>query len=63
MLKAKKKELLTLAADAGSVGSRQETAAFYFPEKKGGGIVLEGDAAELADKLIHLLKEKTGVLA
>ena len=29
----------------------------------GGGLVLEGDAPELADKLIQLLKEKTGVLA
>ena len=63
IMKAKKKELLTLPANAGGVASRQETAAFYFPEKKGGGIVLEGDAADLADKLIHLLKEKTGVLA
>jgi len=63
IMKAKKKELLTLAPDAGGVGPRQETAAFYFPEKKGGGLVLEGDVPELADKLIQLLKEKTGVLA
>jgi electron transfer flavoprotein beta subunit len=63
IMKAKKKELLTLAPDAGGVGPCQETAACYFPEKKGGGLVLEGDVAELADKLIHLLKEKTGVLA
>lgn len=63
IMKAKKKELLTLAPDAGGVGPRQETAACYFPEKKGGGLVLEGDVPELADKLIQLLKEKTGVLA
>lgn len=63
IMKAKKKELLTLTPDAGGAGPRQETAACYFPEKKGGGLVLEGDVAELADKLIHLLKEKTGVLA
>lgn len=63
IMKAKKKELLTLAPDAGGVGPRQETAACYFPEKKGGGLVLEGDIPELADKLIQLLKEKTGVLA
>jgi electron transfer flavoprotein beta subunit len=63
IMKAKKKELLTLAADAGGVGSRQQTVACSFPEKKGGGLVLEGDVADLADKLIHLLKEKTGVLA
>ena len=63
IMKAKKKELLTLAADTGSIDTCQETAAFYFPERKGGGIVLEGDVPELADKLIQLLKEKTGVLA
>jgi electron transfer flavoprotein beta subunit len=63
IMKAKKKELLSLAPDTGGIAPRQETAAFYFPEKKGGGLVLEGDVAELADKLIQLLKEKTGVLA
>jgi electron transfer flavoprotein beta subunit len=63
IMKAKKKELLVLAPDAGGAGPRQETAACYFPEKKGGGLVLEGDVPELADKLIQLLKEKTGVLA
>jgi electron transfer flavoprotein beta subunit len=35
----------------------------YFPEKKGGGLVLEGDAGSLADQLIQILKDKTGVLA
>jgi electron transfer flavoprotein beta subunit len=63
IMKAKKKELLTMAPDAGGIGPRQETSAFYFPEKKGGGIVLEGDVPVLADKLIQLLKEKTGILA
>ncbi len=64
IMKAKKKELLTLPVpDMSSIGSHQETAAFYFPERKGSGIVLEGDLPDLADKLIHLLKEKTGVLA
>jgi electron transfer flavoprotein beta subunit len=62
-MKAKKKELLTIAPDMGGVTAGQETAACFFPEKKGGGLVLEGDAPELADKLIQLLKEKTGVLA
>ena len=63
IMKAKKKELLTIAPDMGGVTAGQETAACFFPEKKGGGLVLEGDAPELADKLIQLLKEKTGVLA
>ena len=35
----------------------------YFPEKKGGGLVLEGDVGQLADRLIQILKEKTAVLA
>ncbi len=63
IMKAKKKELLTIAPDVGSSAISQETAAFYFPEKKSGGLVLEGELPDLAEKLIHLLKEKTGVLA
>ena len=64
IMKAKKKELLSLpVADLLSVSAHQETTSVYFPEKKGGGLVLEGDAADLADQLITLLKEKTAVLA
>jgi electron transfer flavoprotein beta subunit len=64
IMKAKKKELLSLPVeDVLKVDSRQETAKIYFPEKKGGGLVLEGDAGELADRLIQILKEKTAVLA
>jgi electron transfer flavoprotein beta subunit len=64
IMKAKRKELLSLpVADLLKVDSRQETAKIYFPEKKGGGLILEGDVAELTDKLIQILKEKTGVFA
>ncbi len=64
IMKAKKKELLSLPVeDLLKVDSRQETAKIYFPEKKGGGLILEGDAPELVDKLIQILKEKTAVLA
>jgi electron transfer flavoprotein beta subunit len=64
IMKAKKKELLsTPIAELLKVESRQETAKMYFPEKKGGGLVLEGDAGDLADQLIKILKDKTGVLA
>lgn len=64
IMKAKKKELLSIdIADLLKVEPRQETMKMYFPEKKGGGLVLEGDAADLADQLIKILKEKTGVLA
>lgn len=62
IMKAKKKELLSIPP-AGAAELLQETANIFFPEKKGGGLVLEGDAPELADKLIQILKEKTGVLA
>jgi len=64
IMKAKKKELLSVAVqDLINVAPRVETVAMQLPEKKGGGLVLEGDAGELADKLIAILKEKTGVLA
>jgi electron transfer flavoprotein beta subunit len=64
IMKAKKKELLTVpVADLLKVSAVQETKTFYFPEKKGGGLILEGDITDLADKLIKILKEKTAVLA
>jgi len=64
IMKAKKKELLSLpVADLLNVSVHQETTALFFPEKKGGGLVLEGDLGDLADKLINILKEKTTVLA
>ena len=63
IMKAKKKELLAIDPDTGGIGASQETASCYFPEKKGSALVLEGDAPELADKLIQLLKDKTSVLA
>ncbi len=63
IMKAKKKELLSIPVqELLKVESRQETARMYFPEKKGGGLVLEGDAAALAEQLIKILKEKTAVL-
>jgi len=64
IMKAKKKELLSLpVTELLKVEGKQETAKISFPEKKGGGMVLEGDASDLADQLIMILKEKTGVLA
>ena len=64
IMKAKKKELLSLsAADLLKVEGKQETAKIYFPERKSGGLVLEGAAGDLADQLIQILKQNTGVLA
>jgi electron transfer flavoprotein beta subunit len=64
IMKAKKKELLTVpVAELLKTSAVQETKTIYFPEKKGGGLILEGDIGELADKLIKILKDKTAVLA
>jgi electron transfer flavoprotein beta subunit len=64
IMKAKKKELLSIAVgDLLQADPRQQTTMVYFPEKKGGGLVLEGDVAELADQLVKILKEKTSVLS
>ncbi len=64
ILKAKKKELLSIpVADLLKAENLGETTSLCFPQKKGSGLTLEGDASELADKLIKILKEKTVVLA
>lgn len=64
IMKAKKKELLsTPIAELLKVEGKQETARMYFPEKKGGGLVLEGDVGDLAEQLIRILKDNTAVLA
>jgi electron transfer flavoprotein beta subunit len=64
IMKAKKKELLSVeVADLLKVEERLATEKMYFPERKGGGLVLEGDVGDLADQLIRILKEKTAVLA
>lgn len=64
IMKAKKKEMIsTDIAELLKVDARQGTEKMYFPEKKGGGQILEGEPADLADQLIAILKEKTGVLA
>lgn len=63
IMKAKKKELITVPVqDLLKVDARQTTEKMFFPEKKSGGLILEGDVGNLADKLIAILKEKTTVL-
>lgn len=63
IMKAKKKELETLEVAALLLAeSRLATEKMYFPEKKGGGLVLEGDPGQLADQLLSILREKTAVL-
>ncbi|MBB5349288.1 electron transfer flavoprotein subunit beta/FixA family protein [Desulfoprunum benzoelyticum] len=64
IMKAKKKELLAVAAaDLSPADALLQTVKLTFPEKKGGGVFLEGDVGEVADRLIRILKEKTSVLA
>jgi len=64
IMKAKRKEMLSIPiSELLKVEGKQETAKLYFPEKKGGGLVLEGDVGDLTDQLIKILKDKTAVLA
>ena len=64
IMKAKRKELISVAVDELlKVEARQQTEKIYFPEKKGGGMILEGDPADLAEEVIQILKEKTSALA
>ena len=64
IMKAKKKELTSIpATDLLITEGRQHTEKMYFPEKTGGGLVLEGDVADLVNEVVRILKEKTGVLA
>jgi electron transfer flavoprotein beta subunit len=62
IMKAKKKELVTRSASEFlKVAPLAITRKMTFPERKGSGVVLEGDAAAAADQLIKILKEKTSV--
>ncbi|MFO7578402.1 MAG: electron transfer flavoprotein subunit beta/FixA family protein [Pelovirga sp.] len=64
IMKAKKKELLSIpVTDLHPGEPLQKTIRMALPEKRGGGLVLEGDPAQLADQLMRILKEKTTVLA
>lgn len=63
IMKAKKKEFVALpVAGLLSAEALAVTDRLYAPVKKGGGVVLEGDLAEMADKLVSILKEKTAVV-
>ena len=63
IMKARQKELLAFpVTDFLSEEPLTITERMYLPEKKGHGLVLEGDVKETADKLVAILKEKTTVL-
>lgn len=62
IIKAKKKELLSVAVgDLLKVEKLLGSETLYVPEKKGGGLILEGEIDTLADQLINVLKEKTSL--
>jgi electron transfer flavoprotein beta subunit len=62
ILKAKKKELLTLdVTQLLKVEPRLTTENLFFPEKKS-GLVLDGSPNQVADQLLGILREKTKVL-
>jgi len=64
IMKAKKKEMRTIPGEQlEKIAPRQQAVKMYFPAKKGGGLLLEGDSSELADQLLTIIKEKTSVLA
>jgi electron transfer flavoprotein beta subunit len=63
IMKAKKKELLEVPVASLLTGTPlTATEKLYAPVKKGGGVVLEGDMGEMADRLLAILKDKTAVL-
>lgn len=63
IMKVKKKELLEFSPDDFATGEALVvTERMYLPEKKGAGLVLEGEAEEVAGKLVGVLREKTSVL-
>ncbi|MBV5319471.1 MAG: electron transfer flavoprotein subunit beta/FixA family protein [Chlorobium phaeobacteroides] len=60
ILKAKKKEILTIpAGDLPETTSLTTTTRIYKPEKKGTGLILEGETASLVNQVIDLLRKNT----
>jgi electron transfer flavoprotein beta subunit len=60
--KAKKKEMvIKAAADLLKEAPLTVTSKIVFPEKRSGGLILEGETGVLADQLVAILKEKTAV--
>ncbi|MCK4503475.1 MAG: electron transfer flavoprotein subunit beta/FixA family protein [Desulfuromonadales bacterium] len=63
IMKAKRKEIEAIPVD--DLLSEQPTAptaSFYPPERKGGGVVLEGEVSDMVAELLAILKEKTSVV-
>lgn len=62
-MKSKKKELISIpVSDLLKVDALTATTLARFPEKRGAGLILEGDIGDLTEQLVKILKEKTAVL-
>lgn len=60
LLRANKSRITVIAAETlQPPESPCRTAEYAYPEKKRDGLVLDGTSAEKAEKLLHILKEKT----
>ena len=63
IMKAKKKEIATFQpGELSSEPPLTGSTAFRHHEKKGSGVVIEGDIAEMVEKVIVIIKEKTADL-
>jgi len=63
IMKAKRKELKTFdVSEYYNVSEFVKTEKAYYPEKKGGALILEGDVSELVEKVVSLVKENTGLI-
>jgi len=59
IMKAKKKEIAAIpVAELLKEEALAQTAGFYPPAKKGGGLVIEGEVADQVERVIAILKEK-----
>ena len=63
IMKAKRKELKTFdVSEYYKAEELTKTEKAYYPEKKGGATILEGDVNELVEKVVSLVKENTGLI-
>jgi len=64
IMKAKRKPIEAIPVDSLPCEEvKAPTVGFYPPERKGGGVVLEGEVGDLVTQVMKILKEKTSVLA
>ena len=63
IMKAKKKELVSLPIDdLHTAEAMTTTNLIRLPAKRGAGLILEGDISQLTEQLVAILKDKTAVL-